>query len=261
MAATTLAQHAFNAVAPDMMKRVIAPLAKAPLSAIPKPSPTQPTAPADGKSESTAADVKPSDTKSGFGSSWNPWTQPGFNTFAHQNPVFQQPQPLPQQQGFIPPQFQQGFHPAQQQQAFVPPQFQQGLHPQQQQQQGFIPPQFQQGMHPQQQQQGFIPPQMQPGFHPQAGQPGYPASAPQPFAIQHAPGPNSRNPYALDENCVFVSMAYLVSDNTGRQVTLHDIVRMTERMQPADGSGKGMYIVEIQDMVTRVAQQMGVRGV
>ncbi|KAG8533280.1 uncharacterized protein KY384_002063 [Bacidia gigantensis] len=65
--------------------------------------------------------------------------------------------------------------------------------------------------------------------------------------------PNSRNPYGLDENCVFVSMAYLVSTRSDN-VTPHDIVNMSEMMQPADGRG-GLEPYDIERLLAAVAEK------
>ena len=52
--------------------------------------------------------------------------------------------------------------------------------------------------------------------------------------ISHPQTP--RNPHVVEENCDFVSMAYLFS-TPNHQVTLNDLVKMTETMQPTDGKG------------------------
>lgn len=64
------------------------------------------------------------------------------------------------------------------------------------------------------------------------------------------PETNHYNPNGLDENCAFVSMAYLL-DPTGKKITAHDMVNITEEMQPADGTG-GVELETVQRMLDQV---------
>ena len=68
---------------------------------------------------------------------------------------------------------------------------------------------------------------------------------------------NQYNPDGLDENCVFISMAYLL-DPTGTKITAKTIVGTTEEMQPADGSG-GVAITTLRRMLDDVSSRLHVK--
>jgi hypothetical protein len=69
------------------------------------------------------------------------------------------------------------------------------------------------------------------------------------------PDTNHYNPDGLDENCAFVSMAYLM-DPTGKNITAKGVVAMTEEMQPADGSG-GVELETVRTMLYQVKAKEG----
>jgi hypothetical protein len=74
-----------------------------------------------------------------------------------------------------------------------------------------------------------------------------PMDVDEPLATQY-------NPDGLDENCVFISMAYLL-DPTGERITAKTIVDTTGEMQPADGSG-GVAFTTLQKMLNDVSGKL-----
>jgi hypothetical protein len=86
---------------------------------------------------------------------------------------------------------------------------------------------------------------------------GPPAPRPNPFASAVLQPPiNPYNPNGLDENCVFISMGYLL-DPSAAVINARKIVDITEEMQPADGRG-GVTPIVLSRMLDSVHQKLGI---